>query len=100
MSRPGRWSQRAAAAAWVMLAGFIVPSRLCAEQPSRVEGHVRDEITGRPLARAVVEIAGTRLRTRTDSLGAYHLDGVSAGLLSLRASADRYTASVQPLAVE
>ncbi len=69
-------------------------------QPSRIEGHVRDEISGLPVRRAAVEIVCTSLKTRTDSLGVYRLEGVPAGLVQLRASADRYTGTVQPLAVE
>ncbi len=49
-----------------------------------VTGVVVDSVRGGVLDDAVVTVAGTESRTTTDSLGFFRMDGVAAGVLSLR----------------
>ncbi|HEX5727503.1 MAG TPA: carboxypeptidase regulatory-like domain-containing protein [Longimicrobiaceae bacterium] len=50
-----------------------------AQEASLVSGTVTDRGTGQPLARAQVEIAGTRARALTDSLGRFTFRGLRPG---------------------
>ncbi|MSR07891.1 MAG: hypothetical protein EXR93_12640 [Gemmatimonadetes bacterium] len=89
---------------WALAAGVAVclpfsPPAL-AGPASRIEGHVRDEVTGTPVTNARVNVAGTSNTAVTDSLGAYALERVQPGRISLRVQADGFGSVVQDLTIE
>jgi hypothetical protein len=66
-----------------------------AQQPvAGIEGTVRDT-AGRPLAAVLVLIVGTRMATRTDSLGRYEFDSLAAGPARLRTAIIGYVSKEQ-----
>jgi hypothetical protein len=59
--------------------------------PARVTGVVRDS-SGRPVPGAIVRAIGTQRQATTDTNGAYTLDGLPAGALSIVTHVDGYDA--------
>jgi iron complex outermembrane receptor protein len=75
---------KACAAAIALAAGLsALPRGAAAQATGAVFGTVHDP-AGRPLAGAVVSVAGDSIATRADSAGRYHLDGIPAGRVTLR----------------
>jgi outer membrane receptor for ferrienterochelin and colicin len=75
MSRP---PARALAALAGLLLVAVAP--LASQTTGAIAGRVRDAVTGQALRGARVEVAGEGLAAETDSLGAYRLAEVRAGL--------------------
>lgn len=86
MTQPSRWGlarfARATAAAAVLLLGA---GRLFAQGTTgKVEGTIRDQ-AGAPIAGAQVLIVGSALNSTTNEQGYYFINGVPAGVMTVRA---------------
>jgi hypothetical protein len=67
-----------------------------AQQPTGVlAGRVVDELTGRPVAGATVEVIGLDLRTVADAAGRFVLDAVPVGLQRVLVRAIGYAAATR-----
>lgn len=82
---------------------FFLPFLLCGQQPQAqlshdcaADGFVVNEVTGEPVPRAVVMIAGTGVSDVTaDSVGRWKATGIGCGRLNIGASKAGYLSSVQ-----
>ncbi|MBL9207510.1 MAG: TonB-dependent receptor [Opitutaceae bacterium] len=68
-------------------ANFVI-AREPGARTGRIEGSVREEKTGKPVAEARVGVLGTTLSGLTDSRGSFSIDQVPAGILTLGISAE------------
>lgn len=81
-----RTTGRLAALATFVLA--IAPGPLLAQGATgKLEGVVRDSLSGRPVAEARLTILGTAFGALTDSNGYYFINGIPAGSYDMRATA-------------
>lgn len=68
-----------------------------AQQIARIQGVVRDAVSGRPIRGALVVVLGSTDSSRTDADGAYVLTRVTPSRLRLRAQAIGYVSITTPI---
>ncbi len=83
----------------IVSVGALLPRSTLAQSGTgaRVAGEVRADSTGRPVAGAVVSVAGSDRTTRTDTLGGFVLAGVPPGTPTLTVRAIGFAAREVPL---
>ncbi|MGH7575333.1 MAG: TonB-dependent receptor domain-containing protein [Longimicrobiales bacterium] len=66
-------------------------SNALAQEEGRIAGTVSDAATGRPIADAGIELAGTQVRIATDLAGRFRTQSLAAGVYTLQVSMLGYT---------
>jgi hypothetical protein len=102
MSSAPRLHAALLAAAIVAVASVLPRSMVAqsgAEPGARIAGQVRADSTGKPIAEAIVSVAGTERTARTDTLGRFVLLAVPAGPRTLAVRAIGFAARELPLAL-
>jgi outer membrane receptor for Fe3+-dicitrate len=88
---------RSAAVAALLVA--ILPAVPASAQKGAILGEIFDATDGKPIEKATVVVAGTKLRAVTDSLGAFRIDGVPAGEVSIRVEKSGFARITEPVLV-
>ena len=88
---------RSAAVAALLVA--ILPAVPASAQKGAILGEIFDTTDGKPIEKATVVVAGTKLRAVTDSLGAFRIDGVPAGEVSIRVEKPGFARITEPVLV-
>ncbi len=94
-----RSSSTVALGALLLLAAFISPPGLSAQQTGVIRGTVTDAQTGQPISGAQVYIRGTNVGTLSNNEGAFLLSDVPAGRVELRVEFLGYSAESRVLDV-
>jgi hypothetical protein len=87
------------AAVTALLVAIVPALPASARQKGAILGEIFDATDGKPIEKATVVITGTKLRAVTDSLGAFRIDGVPAGELSIRVERSGYARITEPILV-
>ena len=84
----------------VLLASLMISSPAAAARKGRLIGKVKDNITGKPIAEAIVAIQGTTISTMTDKNGKFQFD-LEPGKYSITIFKDEYfSTNYQDIEVE
>jgi len=87
-----RWAWRGVLAALALVGAIGTPGSGYSQSTLSVRGTVTDSATGRPVASAQLTIAGTSLRAVTRESGAYQINGVMSGQITVRIQRIGYAA--------
>ncbi len=81
------------------LALLVFTTPAAAQQKGAIIGEILDAVDGAPLMKVIVTIQGTKLKAVTDSLGAFRIEGVEAGEVTIRFQKAGYASLAEPVVV-
>ncbi len=73
---------------------FLTSQPALSQKNISIQGYIFDEVTGRSIPGATIELAATGFKTNSDDFGRYILENIPAGDYSIRISAVGYNDSI------
>lgn len=98
--RPCRWIDRSREVALLLVVTLLAAAPSASAQVAgTLVGSVRDQVTGRPIPGAMVQVQGTVLSGITDDLGEYRVGNLSPGEVEVRVQRLGYAMEARTLTV-